>query len=162
MVAPGAPCLIEPGEEVELRREVRVARREHLERARSLCDLDAGLDFIEATSIAEAATSTADDDVETRTRVFDPEFLDQWERLSTHANRLFESAVQHVEAACMRQRNRPRARQRPVGDGVESLSDVAIRRGSVAGEPREACGYRCGFRLSFDVSRRAKSLERLR
>lgn len=48
------------------------------------------------------------------------------------------------------------------GDSVEGDGDVAVGRGAVAGEPREARGNRCCLGLAFDVSRRAKSLERLR
>src|SRR5207302_7816401 len=98
VLGPGTTSLIEPGEEVQLGGEIRVARRDHLERAGSLCDLNTSLDLIKAPSVAEAAACAADDDVQTRARVVDAQFLDQRQRLRAYAKPPFDPAVRHVLA----------------------------------------------------------------
>ena len=156
------PRLYKPSEEVELRRKVCVAGRDHVDRARGLRDLDSGLDLVESAWITEAATRTADDDVQTGALVFHPQLLDQRQRLGTDLNRFFESSGQHLVAAVLRERLRTRAGCGAIGDRFEGAADVVVGRSTVAGEPRATGGNGCRFRLSFDVSRHVEPLHRFR
>ena len=57
---------------------------------------------------------------------------------------------------------RPRTRRRPVGDCGERLRDVAVSRGPVPREPREARGDRRGLGQPFHVAAGAEPLKRFR
>jgi hypothetical protein len=122
------PRLYKPAEEMELRRKIRVAGREHVDRSRGLRHVDSGFDLVESAWITEAATRTADDDVQTGTLVFHPQFLDQRQRLGTDLNRFSESSGQHLVAAVLRERLRTRAGRGAIGDRFEGAADVVVGR----------------------------------
>src|SRR5439155_14154355 len=95
------PRLYKPSEEVKLRRKVRVANRKHVDHSRGRRHVDSGLDLVESAWLTEAATRTADDDVQTGTLVFHPQLLDQRQRLGTDLNRFSESSGQHLVSAVL-------------------------------------------------------------
>src|SRR3954470_14900419 len=106
VVTPGAPRVVEPSKEVELRGEVHVPHGLHLGCAGGLRNLDTALDLVEPALVADAATGTPDDDVQARALLDQAEFVDERPRHRAQADRLLVATAEHEEARLLRQRER--------------------------------------------------------
>jgi hypothetical protein len=164
-----APRLHQFGEEMELRREVRVRAGELVEHTRLHGDRDRHLDLVEPPAVAEAAARTADHVLEARAFTLHAELLDQRQRLRTDANRLLEPAGEqqrrapgqvHLHQRCLPlaleaaarpegndpDRHSPTRNDRPPGRARLRPGDVP-RRTALHPLPRQEARRRQGRRL---------------